>query len=260
MGCGWLGLPLAKFLITDGFQVQGSTTSKEKIKTLENQHINPFLISLSENDISGNMEGFLSKTNTLIINVPPRLRGDQKENYVKKMKRLHAAIHRSGIKRIIFISSTSVYGDIDGIVTEETNPEPATESGKQLLLSENIFRNDTSLETTIVRFGGLIGADRHPITMLSGRSNLSNGNFPINLIHLEDCIKIISEILKNGWWNEIFNGVYPYHPTKQQYYTSKAIENKFQIPEYELVNDKIGKTVASNRLINIKDFKFTRML
>ncbi|WP_373519040.1 NAD-dependent epimerase/dehydratase family protein [Pricia sp.] len=260
MGCGWLGLPLAKVLIADGCEVHGSTTSEEKIELLKNEGIHPFLISLSEDEIDGNIEGFLSQVDSLVVNVPPKLRGNNKENYVKKMQLLHGAVKSSSIEKIIFISSTSVYGDIDGQVTEKTTPEPVTESGKQLVVSENIFRNDPSLRATIVRFGGLIGPDRHPVTMLSGKKNLSHGNAPVNLIHLNDCIKIITETLRRSWWGETINGVYPYHPTKQKYYTSKAIGKGLQIPDYDADSPKKGKIVSSYTLTNVKDFKFTTTL
>ena len=260
MGCGWLGLPLAKVLITEGYQVHGSTTSEEKLSSLEKEKIISFLISLSEDAIYGTIESFLLHVDALIINVPPRLRGDNKENYVKKMQLLYESVKSSKVKQIIFISSTSVYGDVTGKVTEDTAPEPVTESGKQLLASENIFRNDTTLDATIVRFGGLIGPNRHPVTMLSGKKNLSNGNHPINLIHLNDCIKIISEILKNDWWGETLNGVYPYHPTKQEYYTSKAIGKGLQPPEYNTTSTKKGKIVTSYNLTNYKNFEFTTTL
>ena len=36
LGCGWLGLPLAKALIENGFSVKGSTTSTDKLTALEN--------------------------------------------------------------------------------------------------------------------------------------------------------------------------------------------------------------------------------
>ncbi|HEA23064.1 MAG TPA: SDR family oxidoreductase [Pricia antarctica] len=260
LGCGWLGWPLAKTLIKDGFKIHGSTTSKEKLTSLSEDGIHPFTITLSEDAIEGDIEGFLSNVDTLIINVPPKLRGDHKENYIIKMGLLNAAVKSSNVKKVVFVSSTSVYGDVDGDVTEKTTPVPVTESGRQLLDSENIFREDSSLKVTIVRFGGLLGPERHPVTMLSGKKNLSNGNFPINLIHLNDCIKIISEILKNNWWNETINGVYPSHPTKQKYYTSKAIEKGLQIPEYETNTLKIGKIVSSYILTNSKDFKFTTTL
>lgn len=260
MGCGWLGLPLAKVLVADGCQIHGSTTSKEKMGKLTAASIHPFLISLSEDGIEGDIEGFLSNVDALVINVPPKLRGGHKENYVKKMQLLQGAIQSSEVKKIVFVSSTSVYGDIDGEVTENTTPEPVTESGKQLVVSEDIFRNDNSIEATIIRFGGLIGPDRHPVNMLSGRKNLSNGNAPVNLIHLNDCIKIIIEILQKNWWGETFNGVYPYHPTKQEYYTSKAIGKGLQVPDYNADSVKKGKIVPSYKLTDVKNFKFTTTL
>lgn len=260
MGCGWLGFPLAKTLLKDGYRIHGSTTSEEKIGNLKEEGIHPFLISLSEDGVDGDLHGFLSDVDALVINVPPKLRGGNRENYVKKMQLLHEAIKASVAKKIIFVSSTSVYGDIDGEVTEKTLPEPVTESGRQLVASEDIFRNDTDLQATIVRFGGLIGRKRHPVTMLSGRKNLSSGNAPVNLIHLDDCIRIIVGIFKNSWWCETFNGVYPYHPTKNEYYTSKAIGKGLQIPDYDANSPKKGKIVNSYNLTNVKDFKFTTTL
>jgi len=44
LGYGWLGLPLAKVLLENGFSVKGSTTSVEKISVLENSGIQPYLI------------------------------------------------------------------------------------------------------------------------------------------------------------------------------------------------------------------------
>ena len=260
LGCGWLGLPLAEAFLADGYQINGSTTSDEKIGDLKKHGISPFLISLSEDNIEGNISGFLINVAMLVINVPPRLRGDNTENYVKKMQLLHDAIKKSSVRKVIFVSSTSVYGAISGDVTEETIPQPNTASGKQLLTSERIFRDDSELHTTIIRFGGLIGPNRHPVTMLSRRKKLSNGNAPINLIHLNDCIRIIIKILKKNWWCETLNGVYPYHPTKQEYYTSEALRKGLQVPDYVANSPKISKIVHSYNLTNVKDFRFTTTL
>ena len=49
IGCGWLGLPLAKKLVSKNFRVKGSTTSKQKISVLRNEKIEPFLIDLNKN-------------------------------------------------------------------------------------------------------------------------------------------------------------------------------------------------------------------
>ncbi len=260
MGCGWLGLPLAIALINEGYNINGTTTAGEKLPLLKKEKINPFLISLSENKITGAIDDFLKDTDTLIVNVPPKLRGPHKENYVQKMRLLHSEVLKANVHNIIFASSTAVYGDIDGEVSEKTSPTPTTTSGKQLLEAEHIFKDDASLKTTIIRFGGLIGANRHPVHMLSKRNGLANGNAPVNLIHLNDCIAIISSVLKNAWWNETINGVYPHHPSKQNYYTAKAIAYNIPPPNYEESNLTTGKIVLANNLIEDKKFKFTTMI
>ncbi|MEO9891941.1 NAD(P)H-binding protein [Aurantibacter sp.] len=257
IGCGWLGLPLAKNLIEKGYSINGSTTSADKLHSLKEVGINAFKIVITEEQLEGDIVEFLKDTEIVVINVPPKLRGIKKENYVKKMQLLHQAIAQSSVQKILFISSTAVYGAVEGEVSEETEPEPATESGRQMLSAENIFTDNRQFQTTILRFGGLIGGNRHPINMLSGRSNLSNGNHAINLIHRNDCICIIAEIIKNNWWNELFNGVYPHHPKKRDYYHSEAIKNNLQPPDYKQDNYKKGKIVNSDRLIFVKKYKFT---
>jgi len=251
---------LAQSLIKNGHGVNGSTTSEAKLKNLKEAGINPFLISLSEDAIHGAIDEFLKDVEIIVINVPPRLRGSNTENYVKKMELLHEAIAHSGIRKVVFVGSTSVYGTIEGEVTEETRPTPSTESGRQLLASENIFRKDEGLKTTIIRFGGLIGNERHPINMLSGKKGLSNGNHPINLIHLNDCIRIIQSVIEKNWWDEILNGVFPFHPKKKDYYTSEAKKRGLQVPDYKEDNSEKGKIIRSNRLISVKSHVFTTTL
>ena len=256
IGCGWLGFPLAKALIDEGLYIKGSTTREEKLTALENAAIEPFLITLTEDAIHGNLVNFLKDVKSLIVNVPPKLRGSNTENYVAKMQLLHSAIKNSNVKNIVFVSSTAVYGDIDGAVNEKSLPEPTTESGKQLLVSETIFKNDADLQTTIIRFGGLISEDRHPVKMLSNRANLPNGNMPINLIHRKDCIRIIELVLKDELWNVIINGVYPKHPTKKEYYTQQALKRDLKPPVYTIDSPRNGKTIHADYLLNVKKFRF----
>lgn len=257
IGCGWLGLPLAKKFIQDGFLVKGTTTSDEKLNVLLQEGIESYLIVLSETEIQGDIEGFFNGVTTLIINVPPKLRGSTKENYVSKMQLLHRSLQNTAIKNIVFVSSTSVYGNFEGVATEETIPNPDTESGKQLLDSERIFMDDKTLKTTIIRFGGLISEDRHPVTILSKRTHLKNGNHPVNLIHRKDCILIITAVIINNWWSAIINGVYPEHPTKKTYYTSEALKRGIKKPEYIDNSLEKGKIISSNFLLNVKNFQFS---
>jgi nucleoside-diphosphate-sugar epimerase len=251
MGCGWLGLPLAKSLIQAGYHVHGSTTNKDKLDTLEQEKIKPFMVILGEESVTGSITEFLDRLDVLIINIPPKLRGNNNESYVLKMKFLHNQIGKSSIKKILFVSSTSVYGAAEGEVTEDTPPMPVTESGRQLLEAEKIFQNDKSLQTAIIRFGGLIGPDRHPVTMLSGKEGLTNGNDPVNLIHLYDCIHLIKTVIENNWWNQIFNGVYPDHPLKRDYYSHIADKNSLSRPQYLPSEfNKIGKIIISRNFLN----------
>jgi len=149
LGCGWLGLPLAKALIGNGFSVKGSTTSVDKITLLENAGITTFLIDIGENEIKGNADQFLEQSQVLIINIPPKLRGNASENFVSKIENILPFIEKSGIKKVLFVSSTSVFSDECEFVTEDTIPNPDTESGKQLLECEKLLQNNSNFETTI---------------------------------------------------------------------------------------------------------------
>ena len=44
IGCGWLGLPLAKEFISNNYKVKGSTTTKEKLEILKTEGIEAYLI------------------------------------------------------------------------------------------------------------------------------------------------------------------------------------------------------------------------
>lgn len=258
LGCGWLGLPLAKALLKNDYLVNGSTTSAEKLNVLKNTGIIPFLIALSENKTSGNLTEFLENSKILIIDVPPKLRGSGTENFVSKIRNVIPFIEKSSVENVLFISSTSVYNDDDPFVTEETIPKPDTESGKQLLETEQLLQNNSHFKTTVLRFGGLIGEDRHPVKFLAGRENLDNPNAPINLIHQEDCMGIILKIIETDSWNETFNAVAPSHPSREIYYTQKALELNLALPRFNPENNAGGKIILSARLEKVLNYTFTK--
>lgn len=258
LGCGWLGLPLAKALLGKGFSVNGSTTSVKKIPILENAGISPFLITLSEYKADGNIADFLENSEILIVDIPPKLRGSEKENFVSKIRNVIPFIEKSSTNKVIFISSTSVYGDKHTVVSEKTTPQPDTESGKQLLETEQLLQSNEHFKTTVLRFGGLIGEDRHPIKFLAGRENLDNPDAPVNLIHQEDCIGIILKIIETNSWNETFNAVTPYHPSRKDYYSQKAIRLNLALPKFNHTAPSIGKTILSDKVETILNYTFTK--
>lgn len=259
LGCGWLGLPLAKALLENGFSINGSTTSIEKIAILENSGIQPFVITLSEDKTTGNFTEFLYNSKILIIDIPPKLRGLNKENFVSKIKNCIPTIEKSTIEKVLFISSTSVYGDDNLMVSEETPLNPDTESGKQLIEVEQLLQSNSNFKTTILRFGGLIGEDRNPVKYLAGRKNIENPKAPINLIHQEDCIGIILKIIEENHWNKTFNAVTPFHPSRKEYYTQKTIDLNLNLPEFSTENLFFGKTISSSKIENDLGYKFKKI-
>jgi nucleoside-diphosphate-sugar epimerase len=256
LGCGWLGLHLAKALLEKGFFVKGSTTSEAKIPVFENSGIAGFLIALMPQRVQGNLTAFLADTELLIIAIPPQLRGTQSESFVEKIARLRPFIEASSVKKVLFVSSTSVYGEDNTMVTEETIPKPDSEAGKQLLIAEALLQESRRFKTTVVRFGGLIGEDRHPIKFLAGRENIENPDAPINLIHQRDCIGIIQKIIEKEAWNETFNAVAPFHPSRKSYYTQKAIEHQLPLPKFSSENTIIGKTILSDKITKKLGYSF----
>ncbi len=256
LGCGWLGLPLAKSMIQNGFSVKGSTTSLEKISVLENSGIQAFQIEIGESQIKGEINSFLEKSEILIIDIPPKLRNEGSENFVKKIKNLIPFIEKSAVEKVIFISSTSVFADDNSLISDTCKPNSENVSGKQLAETEHLLKGNTNFKTTVIRFGGLVGNDRHPIHFLAGRKNIENPDAPINLIHQLDCIGIIERIIKQEYWNETFNAVAPFHPTRKGYYTQKALELNLSLPEFDEKKSSFGKTIVSNRLENVLNFEF----
>lgn len=256
IGCGWLGYPLAIELIKNGYKVNGTTTSINKITLLKEANIKPFLLELKAETPLVEMFPILEDIETLIINIPPRIRTNTSENYTQKIKQIHKAVEQSNIKNVLFVSSTSVYGMLNKTVNETDITTPTTESGKQILASENILLSLKNKNVTIIRFGGLIGSNRHPVHHLIKKEINKNGLDKINLIDLKDCISIIYNIIKNKVWNETFNAVTPYHPTKAMYYTKTAIDKKLKPPVFENIKTNSNKQISSKKLIDKLSYTF----
>lgn len=131
--------------------------------------------------------------------------------------------------KIIFISSTSVYGDHQGSVNEETVAEPDTEGGKILVEQENYFRGFKN--SAIVRFGGLFGNGRHPGKFLSGRKNLEGAQRPVNLVHQKDTVGFVKTVIERNLTGT-FNLVHPEHPTRENYYQDFCHRHQLPLPEF----------------------------
>jgi len=258
IGCGWLGLPFAKHLRKSGYDIKGSTTTKDKIKTLRSNTIEGFLIVLTPEGIQGDIASCLKDCETLLLNIPPGLRKHPETNYVKQMQRIIPFIEKSSVKQVLFVSSTSVYDDDISFsrITENSPTSTTSTIATQLLEVEALFQKNKNFRTTIVRFSGLFGDERHPAKYLSGKKNVKNPEAPVNLIHQNDCILILESIIKQDVWNVIFNASTPPHPTKKAYYSSICKAMNLPLPEFDTTTKSKGKIIDSSKLIQLLDYLF----
>ncbi len=237
LGCGWLGLALAIDLIEKGYEVYGSTTSKSNIKDLVEEGIKPFLINIRKS--SDDLREFLS-AEVLIIAIASK--------NIKDIKSLIKSIEVSKIKKILFISSTSVYPFTNRIVTEENNT-----SVTPLAEIENLFITNSSFKSTIIRFGGLLGYDRQPGNFINSNKPVENPEGYINFIHRDDCIEIIEQIIKKEVWNDILNACTDDHPKRREFYLqeiqkvgkSVVVFNENSKNEFKIINSQKMKTLLN---------------
>ncbi|WP_034919820.1 epimerase [Gillisia sp. CAL575] len=258
LGCGWLGLPLAKKLIEAGHIVKGTTTSRDKINLLSAEGIIPYKIQLFEEGVQGDMTSFLKDSEVLIIDIPPGLRKDPEVNFIGKIGRLNSYIEKSRIEKVLFVSATSVYEDRTDLpeYTEDDSANGNAENAKQLIGAEKLLKDSDNYATSIIRFGGLIGPGRHPVNYLSGKLDLKDPDGPVNLIHLEDCIGIIETILNKEAWGETFHGVYPEHPTRKDYYSRAATEKGLASMSFNEDSVSKGKNIKSVKIDNLLGYQF----
>lgn len=232
LGCGWLGLPLAEQLVKKGFNVKGSVTTAEKLAVLAEKGIVPFQMELTDEKIIGNQLPDFFQSELLIINIPPGRRKDVIYYHKAQIQQLINVLKNTTIQKVLFISSSAVYPDLNKVVFETETEQPIKESGKALLEVEQLLRQQPNFTTSIIRFGGLIGPERHPGKFLAGKQNIANGEAPVNLIHRDDCIALIWEIINQDVWGETFNACADNHPSRSIFYTAAAQHLKLELPSF----------------------------
>lgn len=252
LGCGWLGLPLGKFLSEKGFLVSGSTTEDEKAKILEKNYIQPFTIELKPHWSASNSEEFL-KTDVLIVAIPPRIRTYGINFHPTQIKSLIEQLaSQNASPNIIYVSSTSIYPKVNREIDEN---EPKNTLVNPTLLTAEILLKNYQKESTILRCGGLMGYNRIPGIYFAG-AEATLGQEPINQVHRDDVILIISEVIKQQKWGQTYNVVAPEHPTRQE--VVEKTQRDWQIPLSTFVPPELDKfkIVNSNKVQNDLNYQF----
>jgi nucleoside-diphosphate-sugar epimerase len=246
LGCGWYGLELGKALVNKWVKVKGSTTSADKLPLLSGSGIEPYLINLLPTDEV--IDPAFFECDVLWISIPPKARAGEGAEYLSKIERLTTLIQTYNIKQVVLISSTGVYSDGNAEVTEADAPNPDSESGKILLAAEDLLKHQTDFTTTIIRFAGLIGPGRDPGRFFAGKTDVPNGESPVNLIHLTDCIGISCAILDKQAFGYTYNAVSPSHPTRANFYTQASVASGLDSPHF--IEEKESWKIVSGVNVN----------
>lgn len=246
IGCGWLGWPLAKHLLAEGYKVVGSTRQQSRLETLEaeNTGIDLHLFSGDNPLLTDKITPLFSSEIGIICYPPPRT---NPEIYATGLQILLEHCEKAGMKKIIFTSSTSVYPDLPQTFDETFDVRQQT-GAAHIVAAENILHSmSDKFQINILRLGGLIAADRNPARFLVSE-RMPNGNAPVNFVHRVDCIGLISNLLQNNIWNKTFNVVADMHPSRREFYQEACKALGRTCPDFP-ENQPMYQRIISNQLL-----------
>ena len=243
---GWYGRPLAKAL-QERHNVWGSTRSEAKCAQLRAEGLKAHTLHLDPQWQAA--EGFMDDwkdSGLLVLNLPPG-RGSQEaeDSYHKKMLEIQKALSESSISRMIFVSSTGVFGSGEGDCHEDSEVYPDRPAGRALHRAEQFWLQGFSGDVHVIRPGGLVGPGRHPGRFLAGRKDLSGKRHPVNFIHLDDLIAMTVAVIEQNPERKIFHAVAADHPAKEEYYAGTAAKMGLERPEFDQGDESPGKRILS---------------
>jgi len=193
LGCGYVGtyvahllLPLCSLLVT--------TRSKERLLTLKKS----FSAALVDTADLTALEDVLKETHILIVTIAAKHSSEYATTYLETALNIKKALTKSSsVTQIIYTSSTSVYGDAEGlVVTEESPCLVLSEQGKLLIETEKVFLSLKNSKTSVVifRLCEIYGPRRtllQRVEKLQGKKAPGDGSQPAHLIHVEDVARAI---------------------------------------------------------------------
>jgi len=226
-GCGWLGEPLALEL-EKTYTVKGSVQSINSYNKLCIQQ----KYRLNLENISSSPSFF--DTDVLIIAIPP------KNLYKKTISALLENIQKD--TDVILLSSTSIYTQKNGDITEEDSFDIKDPS---LMLEVERVLCKSASNVLILRLGGLMGYDRIA-GKYSASKSISHDSYT-NYVHRDDVIRVIEHLIKLNIKRGIYNVVAPMHRLKKEIYDQNA--KKFGFDKTDFISKEIrGKKVLSDKL------------
>ena len=256
LGCGWLGLPLAQALLTQGHRVLGTTTTPSQLPVLQAAGIEPHLLQLGadfSNADEARLTSILRAADILVLNVPPR--SAVAGGYPQLLRPVHRAVAAARLKAVLFVSTTGVYLEEPRIMYEQDAISTRDAASDVLRTEGHFVPRYGQWKSTVVRLGGLIGPDRAPGRFLAGRQNLAQGDAPVNLLHLTDAVGVLQTIIEQDIWGHTLNVCASSHPARREFYPAAAEFLGLQPPTFKPEYSS-GKLIDNSLMRSLVPYEF----
>ncbi|PIF21372.1 SDR family oxidoreductase [Candidatus Pantoea floridensis] len=259
VGLGWLGMPLAMALTTRGWQVTGSKTSPDGVDAARRCGIEAFQLVLTpELECEAEELDTLMAVDALVVTLPASRTVKGAEDYMQAVQNVVDTALAKKVPRIIFTSSSSVYGSGEGVMKENSPLQPETVAGKTLVELENWLHDLPGTSVDIVRLAGLVGPNRHPGRFLAGKTGLENGGHAVNLVHLDDVVDAIVLLLQTPKGGHVYNLCASKHPSRDSFYPSVSKQLGLEPPTFVAEAERsAGKVVDGSKIANELGFEYT---
>jgi nucleoside-diphosphate-sugar epimerase len=216
IGCGYLGLRVAKLWLARGERVAALTRGRGE--ALRGLGIEPIVGDVLDPGLA------LPAAATVLYAVGlDRSAGRSfREVYVEGLRNVLDALPRP--KHFIYVSSTSVYGQSDGSRVDEQSPTtPSEENGRIVLEAEQHLRSRLT-EAIILRFAGIYGPGRmiRQAAIEKGEPLVGDFDKVINLIHVDDGANAVVAAEERGKAGETYLIADGFPVTRREFYTCLA--------------------------------------
>lgn len=216
VGCGFLGKYLADLLQTQHQSPLCIVRSNESLNLLVASGYNTQDIDLD--NIHESVEIPLQQQNVYYLAPPSSI-----DNCDYRIDRFLALCKANLPNKIVYISTSGVYGDCGGDWVDETHPlAPISERAKRRVYAEQAIKDFCQTHSTkyvILRVGGIYGPGRLPIHRLQNITVVCPEDAPYsNRIHVSDLANICYVAMTSKVENEVFNIADGHATTMTDYY------------------------------------------
>jgi len=246
VGCGYLGAKVAQLWRDSGDEVY-ATTRGSQVDALSRAGLRPLRLDVTRRVAVGS----LPAVDTVVFAVG-RSGARMADIHVTGFRSVLDALPRS-TGRVIYVSSTGVYGQDTGEwVDEESVCEPTREGGRACLSAEQLlFSHDRGCDAVVVRLAGLYGSGRVPrqADVAAGRPITGSPDAYLNLIHVEDAAgAVVAAAAPGPVTARMYNVSDGHPPTRGEYVALVATRLGLAPPRFE-GGPGLGKRVRNDRVV-----------